>query len=66
MRSKLPKMAGGKAVLVATTPCWNGEAAALSAPKSATVHPLKEGTGRPQLLDSAAIKQRLRDYNRVS
>jgi len=56
MRSKLPKMAVGKAVLVATTPCWKGEAAALSAPKSATFYPVKEGTGRPQLFDSAAIK----------
>jgi len=58
-------MAVGKAVLVATTPCWKGEAAALSAPKSATVHPVKEGTGRPQLFDSAVIKERLRDYRRV-
>jgi len=65
MRSKLPKMAVGKAVLVATTPCWKEEATALSAPKSATVHPVKEGTGRPQLFDSAAIKQRPRDYKRI-
>jgi len=43
-----------------------GEAATPSAPPtSATVHPLRKGTSRPQSLDSAAIKHHLRDYKRI-